>query len=197
MRILKRPAALAGLIAAVLLAGCGGAEQPDPQQAFLQGMVPHHRSAVDMAEVAQTEAQSEFVKNLANDIVRTQTVEIAQMERIHQRLFDAPLKPDMGAHSGLGLSASEAGMDHMDGAGMIRGKKPFDRAFVDEMVPHHEGATRMAEAVLANTQDPQLRTLAESIIAAQKKEIADMEGFRAQEYGATGAIAEAGEKADG
>jgi uncharacterized protein (DUF305 family) len=57
----------------------------------------------------------------------------------------------------LGLSAKEAGMDHMDGAAMIRGERPFDRAFVEEMIPHHEGATRMAEAVLARTRDQELR----------------------------------------
>lgn len=186
MRIAKPHATFGALIVAALLAACGGSEEAGPQQAFLQSMVPHHQSAVDMAEVAETEAQTEFVKSLASEITRTQTEEIGQMRQIHERLFDAPLEPDMGAHSALGLSAQEAGMNHMDGASMIRGKKPFDRAFVDEMVPHHEGATRMAEAVLAETDDRQLRTLAEGIIAAQKKEIAEMQRFREREYGAQG-----------
>ncbi len=110
------------------------------------------------------------------------------MGQIHERLFDAPLKPDMGAHMALGLSAQEAGMNHMDGANTISGKQPFDRAFVDEMVPHHEGATRMAEAVLAETDDPRLRNLGEGIIAAQKKEIAEMKRFREREYGGAAAI---------
>ncbi len=189
MRILK-PLAVIG---AVLVAACGGGEKTDPQQAFLQGMVPHHHSAVDMAEVAETEAQTQFVKSLASDITRSQTAEIGQMGQIHERLFDAPLKPDMGGHSALGLSAQEAGMDHMDGANMIRGKKPFDRAFVEEMIPHHEGATRMAEAVLAETDDRELRALADGIIAAQKKEIAAMEDFLEREYGATAGLS-GGEK---
>ncbi len=187
MRSLKLFTALGALVLAVSLAACGGSAEPDPQQAFLQSMVPHHRSAVEMAEVAETEAQTEFVKNLASEITRTQTEEIEQMGRIHERLFDAPLKPDMGAHMALGLSAQQAGMNHMDGASTIRGKKPFDRAFVDEMVPHHEGATRMAEAVLAETDDRRLRELGEGIIAAQKKEIAEMKRFREREYGAAAA----------
>lgn len=171
---------LAALVVAGVVAGCGdggsaSGQTTDPQQAFLQSMVPHHRSAVEMAKVAETEGQSAFVKNLASEITRTQTEEVAQMEQIHQRLFNAPLKPDMGAHAALGLSAQEAGMNHMDGAKMIKGKQPFDRAFVDEMIPHHQGATRMAEAVLTKTQDRQLRSLAEGIIAAQKREIAEME----------------------
>ena len=178
---------LAALVVAGVVAGCGGGgsasgQTTDPQQAFLQSMVPHHRSAVEMAKVAETEGQSAFVKNLASEITRTQTEEVAQMEQIHQRLFNAPLKPDMGAHGALGLSAQEAGMNHMDGAKMIKGKQPFDRAFVDEMIPHHQGATRMAEAVLTKTDDRQLRSFAEGIIAAQKREISEMKRFRGREF---------------
>jgi uncharacterized protein (DUF305 family) len=192
----KLAAALAATSAAVVLVACGGgesagggggAQRPDPQQAFLQSMVPHHRSAVEMAEVAETEAESDFVKGLAGDITASQNEEIALMERIHERLYKAPLRPDMGAHAALGLSAREAGMNHMDGAMMIRGKRPFDRAFIDHMIPHHEGATRMAEVVLPETRDRELRRLAEEIIAAQRKEIAEMKRFREREYGAAAA----------
>jgi uncharacterized protein (DUF305 family) len=171
---------------ALLLAGCGasgggapqGGGQVPPDQAFVQSMVPHHTSAVEMAKVAQVEGQSDFVKGLAEDIVSSQEREVGQMKRIHERLYGAPLKPDMGGHMALGLSAEEAGMSHMDGAAMIRGKKPFDRAFVDEMIPHHQGATKMAEAVIAKGRDPEVRKLAEGIIEAQKKEIREMEEFR-------------------
>ena len=187
--------ALAGAGVAACGGGSGdgppGGRQPAPEQAFLQSMVPHHSSAVEMATVAEAEAATPFVKRLAADIERSQTSEIAQMRRIHERLFGAPLKPDMGAHMALGLSAQEAGMEHMDGAAMIRGKRPFDRAFVDEMVPHHEGAMRMARVVLAKVRDPELRRLAQDIIAAQKKEIEEMKRFRQREFGSSAANAKA------
>lgn len=159
------------LTSALLVAGCGGQETPaaTAEKSFLQGMVPHHSSAVDMAKIAQTEAESDFVKGLARDIISSQALEIAQMGRIHQRLFDAPLEPAAGAH--------------MDAAAMLRGKKPFDRAFVDEMTPHHQAAVDMSEEVLGKTQDAEVRRLAQGIIAAQKREIAEMKAFRAREYG--------------
>jgi uncharacterized protein (DUF305 family) len=96
------------------------------------------------------------------------------------------LRPDEGAHDALGLSAQEAG-NHIDGGAMLRGKRPFDRAFVDEMVPHHEGAIAMARAVLKQTRDSELRKLAQGIIQTQEREIAEMNDFRKREYGGAAA----------
>lgn len=138
MRTRLALALLAALALAAGVAACGGgsgAAQPSPEQGFLRSMVPHHTSAVQMAELAATEARTPFVRTLAAEIRASQEREIAQMRQIHQRLFGTALEPDMGGHMALGLSAEQAGMDHMDGEMMIRGKRPFDRAFVDEMVP--------------------------------------------------------------
>src|SRR4051794_6102786 len=81
----------------------GQAAKTDPEQAFLQAMVPHHRSAIEMANVADREAESPFIERLATTITKTQQSEIAEMRRIHERLFRAPLRPDEGAHAALGL----------------------------------------------------------------------------------------------
>ena len=161
----------------------GGTSEAQPEQAFLQAMVPHHESAIDMARVAEREGESSFVKTLAGSITSAQEEEIDQMRKLHERLYRSPLRPDEGAHDALGLSAEEAGMNHTDGGAMLRGKRPFDRAFIDAMVPHHEGAIAMARAVLNETRDPELRKLAEGIIRAQEKEISEMNDFRKREYG--------------
>ena len=54
-----------------------------------------------------------------------------------------------------------------------------DRDFVAGMIPHHAGAIDMAEIELKYGKDPKLRTLARNIIAAQKKEIAEMKAWQA------------------
>ena len=47
-----------------------------------------------------------------------------------------------------------------------------DMDFMMQMRGHHRGAIDMAKVVLANGKDPEVKTLAQEIIAAQEKEIA-------------------------
>jgi uncharacterized protein (DUF305 family) len=49
-----------------------------------------------------------------------------------------------------------------------------DMAFACGMIAHHQGAIDMAEVLLAHGEDPQMRALAEEIIAAQVGEIEQM-----------------------
>jgi uncharacterized protein (DUF305 family) len=54
----------------------------------------------------------------------------------------------------------------------------FDAVFLREMIIHHEGAVEMAKAALVQAQDQRIKDLATAIIAAQEKEIADMQSWQ-------------------
>ena len=54
----------------------------------------------------------------------------------------------------------------------------FEKAFLAEMIIHHEGAVVMAEAVLKNSKRPELIKLANDIITAQKGEITMMKQWQ-------------------
>ena len=84
----------------------------------------------------------------------------------------------------MGMSDEEMGMD-MDPA-TLTDAKPFDRAFIDMMVPHHKGAVTMAKQLLTEGEHSKVRTIANDIIAAQTKEIAQMGEWRKAWYGSFG-----------
>jgi uncharacterized protein (DUF305 family) len=196
--------AAAGLTAMALAGACNKQEENDQQhvvvaktatppenaaalgnpieQAFLQTMVPHHESAIEMARLAQERAKTAEIKAMAEAIIGAQSKEIAQMQGIHRRLFEADLQPDAMGHDKLGLTMDEAGM-HMDMGG-LKTADPFDKAFIDMMVPHHQGAIRMARKLLAATKDAELTKLGQDIIAAQSAEIEQMNKLRLKLYGA-------------
>ena len=54
-----------------------------------------------------------------------------------------------------------------------------DRDFVTMMIPHHQGAIDAAKVELEFGHDETMRTMAEEIIAAQEREIAEMEAWLA------------------
>ncbi len=55
-----------------------------------------------------------------------------------------------------------------------------DQDFVAGMIPHHQGAIDMAKIELQYGTDPELRKLAQDIVAAQEKEIAGMKSWQAK-----------------
>ncbi len=59
----------------------------------------------------------------------------------------------------------------------------FDKAFLSEMVMHHEGAVDMAEEALKNAKHQEIKNLSKAIITAQNKEIADMKAWYKAWYG--------------
>lgn len=168
-------------IVALLLAACGGSDDEtttadeSTDAAFVAEMVPHHESAIEMAEIAQERAEHPEVKQLADDIVASQSQEIETLNQISERIGDEE------AGASLGMSSEEMGM-HSDPA-ELETAKPFDQAFIDMMIPHHQGAIMMAHEELANGSDEEAKAIAEDIIAAQSSEIEQMNEWRTRWYG--------------
>jgi len=175
-------AVVIGLI--LVLAIRSGDESASPQNvdgAFLTQMVPHHEGAIEMAEIAKERAQHPEIVQLANEIVRTQTSEIQRLNEIHESVFNTSVS---GSDQGdLGMDQSMMGMDmDMDA---LETARPFDREFIDQMIPHHQGAIRMARVQLRYGEDQETKDLATQIVDAQAREIEQMNAWRKAWYGET------------
>lgn len=59
----------------------------------------------------------------------------------------------------------------------------LDRAFVENMIVHHEGAIEMAQKVVDKTKRPEVKALAEEIITTQSTEVETMNGWLKKWYG--------------
>lgn len=59
----------------------------------------------------------------------------------------------------------------------------IDQHFIEQMIPHHEGAVAMANLALQKSKRPEIKNLANAIIVSQTKEIADMRGWYKDWFG--------------
>jgi uncharacterized protein (DUF305 family) len=194
------------VVLAVFVAACGGddddggsdaADSEHTDGAFIAEMVPHHEAAIEMAELATTSGQHPEIKQLAQQIIASQGEEITQLDAAHQRLFDGPIGSE--DHGDLGLSEEASGMAHDTAALEAAPPSQFDQVFIDMMIPHHQGAIRMSRIELESGGDPELKTLAQTIIDAQSAEIDEMNAWREQWYGApspAGGIPAEGDEGD-
>lgn len=172
---------IAVVIGVIALTGGDGdeAQASETDGAFIAGMVPHHESAIEMAQAAQERAEHPEITRLADEIIAAQTDEIGILEDIHERLFGEPVA-EM-SHGSLGLSEEMMGME-MD-MEALETATPFDREFIDMMIAHHQGAIRMAQIELSEGEDEEAKSLGMAIIEAQSREIAEMNEWRTEWYG--------------
>jgi uncharacterized protein (DUF305 family) len=158
--------------------GDGGRNPVDVDGAFIAGMVPHHQSAVDMAATALVRSEHPAIERLSRAIIDTQTDEIGRLRAIHQRIFGSSLSSMGGQHGNMAMPA-----EHDMNAGALARARPFDRAFIDAMIPHHDDAIRMAEQQLKHGEDAELKRISRAIIDTQSREIAQLRQWRARWYG--------------
>lgn len=167
--------------------------------AFIDLMIVHHQGAISMATIALERAEHQEIKDLAQQIIVSQSAEIAQMQAWRDEWY--PGAQQLTETQAMGIfdqaAASNPGMAGVPGsAEMMMGVHDmtalcdaapgeFDLAFIDGMVPHHAGAILMAQAALQYSTHQDIKDLATQIISAQQAEIDGMNAWRALWYAGT------------
>jgi uncharacterized protein (DUF305 family) len=143
---------------------------------FIDAMVPHHQGAIAMAEVALRNAEHEEIQELSRNIIASQQAEIAELKSIKQEEFgtsNVPMEMSQEQMRGMGMM-----MDPQQ----LANQKPFDKAFIEAMIPHHQSAIYMSQVAYKKSKIPEIKELAGNIMSAQKREIEQMKQWRKQWY---------------
>ena len=144
-------------------------------QHFIEQMIPHHEDAITMAEIALQKAEHQQIKTLATDIIKAQTQEINQMKQWYKSWFgnDTPV---IGSSMGQGMNLMMHGgmMGDTTDIDRLENAEPFDKAFIEEMIPHHQMAVMMGQMLERSINRPEMNQLAADIISAQTQEINQM-----------------------
>lgn len=140
---------------------------------FANMMLPHHQSAVDMAQEYLPVAKDDKIKIIAQNIIAVQKKEIEEIKAIIATYKSTKSKNSSGAETTAGehnklMDAMNKMMDEMNQ--MTMSGNP-DKDFLLMMVPHHQSAVTMSEDELSQGKNPELKKMAQKIINEQKKEI--------------------------
>lgn len=148
----------------------------DADVMFAQMMIPHHEQAIELSDMALDPqiGASDVVRDLANRIKAAQDPEIDQMTSLLESWGESTAMDSSMDHGSM--MSGMLSVDELDALAQLRGAD-FDRAWLEAMVAHHEGAIEMADDVLRDGTNEQIRALAEAITSAQKAEIDEMRGL--------------------
>ncbi len=178
---------LIGLLLGLLICKLVVSNTPKSNSAeagFARDMVTHHRQAVEMALIIRTKSVSDDVSTLAYDIANTQgpqggmLIGWLQQWKLPQTTSDAPMSWMNMSHGSMDHGSDKStttmpGMATDEELTALRNAEGVDaeKQFLRLMIKHHEGGVTMANGILALTKQPDVRSLAQTIVSGQQAEI--------------------------
>jgi hypothetical protein len=143
---------------------------------FIDAMIPHHQGGVKMAKQALEKSKRPEVKKLAAEIIKAQDQEIAELKQWRKTWYASasitPMTYDPKTGKTIPMSDQQRQGMMMDED--LGSSDADDLQFINAMIPHHEGAIKMAEDALNKSKRPEIKKLATSIINSQQAEINQM-----------------------
>ncbi len=146
------------------------------EQSFLQQMIQHHRSAIEMAKMVPDHTRRAELRQLAEKIIAAQQQEIEQMTKWLTDWYKASPKE---------VANDKADKEMKSHMSMFTGKKDadFDKVFLQMMSMHHHMAVEMAEQAESKSTHPELKEFAAKIAKDQQSEIKQMKSWATSWFG--------------
>jgi uncharacterized protein (DUF305 family) len=133
---------------------------------FAQMMIPHHEQAISMSETALKKSRNQAILKLSNQIKSLQGTEKSQLA-YWLKATDSSMTMDHDMQmSGMLTTKELASLKRLTGT-------QFDRAFLQLMIKHHQGAIEMLD-LISDSKNMEAKALAKAINSAQSKEITSM-----------------------
>lgn len=143
----------------------------DPDEDFAVMMQHHHMGATNMANKELEKGTDATLRQIATEMIAKQQVEIAELMQFANGHAVHLNKP----------AYTQAIMDIMENMMRDKDSRPLtgvtNHDFAVLMIPHHESAIRMAEALLKYGEDAETRQIAQAIIDDQKVEIRKLQDW--------------------
>jgi uncharacterized protein (DUF305 family) len=155
-------------------------DQPFDQR-WLNEMIMHHQHAFMSSSMMIADSERPELRDLAERIISAQGREIDQMRQWRRDRYGAGGMADVQGAMMTQMMGNRGAMRAQ--MQQMMGNVDLDRVFLEMMIPHHEDAIAMAEQALAEAEHPDLKQLAQTIIATQQAEINVMRGYLRDWYG--------------
>lgn len=144
---------------------------------FIDMMIMHHQEGIEMAQMAQTKAQSAKVKAFATKTAADQQKDIDELQAHRNHWYAGKPPMDHAAmqsmmqsmHPGMNMDMEETRRKLMAANGAA-----FDRLFLDTMIHHHQMAMGMAKEATTKAEHAELKDFARKGVVKQTAEIAEM-----------------------
>ena len=151
-----------------------GAPYTVPDVEFMQGMIAHHAQAIHISRMAEAHGANPRVLKLATKIDQSQVAEIRIMQDWLRS--NGQVAPDTSSWRTMTMAGmlTKEQLAELDAARGVA----FDRAFLELMIQHHEGALQMVDDLFATPragQDVDVNVFANDVVSVQTAEIGAMQ----------------------
>jgi uncharacterized protein (DUF305 family) len=146
--------------------------QKDAEKQYLHRMADHHQGAIAMSKMAERMASHPELKEMAKKAIAKQTDEINQMSGWASDWYGVTLQP----HLTPDMKPMMARLSSLS-------PEKFDQEFLKEMIKHHRMGIDMAKPMVEHAPHAEVRSLSQTIVDDQSKEIKEMSARLQEWYG--------------